>query len=92
MRELGEESARFHAELAEPIAAARVDLAILVGEEMTPLAETLGRRMSLAHVADAAAAIAELRRQVAPGDAILVKGSNSIGLSALVEALANGTG
>ena len=34
------------------------------------------------------AAIELARREVGPGDAILVKGSNSIGLAALVEALA----
>ena len=44
----------------------------------------------MAHVADAAAAIDLAREAIGPGDAILVKGSNSIGLAALVEALASG--
>ncbi|HWT12458.1 MAG TPA: UDP-N-acetylmuramoyl-tripeptide--D-alanyl-D-alanine ligase [Allosphingosinicella sp.] len=90
MRELGAETGDFHASLAAPVEAARVDYAILVGEEMEALAKALGRAVKLAHVPDAAAAIDLAREAVGPGDAVLVKGSNSIGLSALVEALAGG--
>jgi UDP-N-acetylmuramoyl-tripeptide--D-alanyl-D-alanine ligase len=90
MRELGETSDAFHAGLAEPIEAACVDYAILVGEEMAPLAKALGQKVKMAHVASAAAATELALEAVRPGDAILVKGSNSIGLAALVEALAGG--
>ena len=90
MRELGEESDAFHEGLAEPILAAGIHEAILVGEEMAPLAKVLGPRIRIAHVPDAAAALELARRIIGPGDAMLVKGSNSVGLSALVEALAGG--
>ncbi|HEY6916974.1 MAG TPA: UDP-N-acetylmuramoyl-tripeptide--D-alanyl-D-alanine ligase [Allosphingosinicella sp.] len=90
MRELGPGSDDYHAALAEPIAAARVDLAILVGEEMGALAKALGNTVEFAHVPDAAAAIGLARDAIRPGDAILVKGSNSVGLSALVDALVVG--
>ncbi len=90
MRELGQESDRFHAALAEPVAEAGVDYAILVGEEMASLAKALGRRTDLAHVPDAKAAIQLAREAIGPGDAVLVKGSNSIGLAALVDALTGG--
>jgi UDP-N-acetylmuramoyl-tripeptide--D-alanyl-D-alanine ligase len=90
MRELGEESDSFHAALAEPVEAAHVDYAILVGKEMEALAKALGRNTKLAHVPDAAAAIDLAREAIGPGDAVLVKGSNSLGLAALVEALAGG--
>lgn len=90
MRELGESSAGFHAGLAEPVAAAGVETVILVGEEMEALAKALGAKVKMAHVPDTAAAIELARREARPGDAILVKGSNSIGLAALVEALAGG--
>ncbi|HYD38197.1 MAG TPA: UDP-N-acetylmuramoyl-tripeptide--D-alanyl-D-alanine ligase, partial [Allosphingosinicella sp.] len=90
MRELGESSADYHADLAGPVEAAGVELAILVGEEMEALAKALGAKVKMAHVPDTAAAIELARREVRPGDAILVKGSNSIGLAALVEALAGG--
>jgi UDP-N-acetylmuramoyl-tripeptide--D-alanyl-D-alanine ligase len=90
MRELGEGSDAFHAGLAAPIENARVDYAILVGNEMEALAKALGQKVKMAHVADAKAAVELARQAVGPGDAILVKGSNSIGLAALVEALADG--
>jgi UDP-N-acetylmuramoyl-tripeptide--D-alanyl-D-alanine ligase len=90
MKELGTSSERFHADLAGPVLGARVDYAILVGKEMAPLAKALGQKVEIAHVADAAAAADLASRAVGPGDALLVKGSNSIGLAALVEALAGG--
>jgi UDP-N-acetylmuramoyl-tripeptide--D-alanyl-D-alanine ligase len=90
MRELGPDSDDFHAALADPLEAAHVDYAILVGPEMSALAKALGGQVKLAHVPDAAAAIPIARAAVGPGDALLVKGSNSIGLAALVEALAGG--
>ena len=90
MRELGGSSEDYHAALAAPVAAARVDYAILVGDEMESLAKALGASTEMAHVPDAAAAIAIARAAIGPGDAVLVKGSNSIGLAALVEALASG--
>ncbi len=91
MRELGETSDSFHAGLAGPVEAAGVALAILVGEEMESLAKALGAKVKMAHVPDTATAIELVRGEARPGDAILVKGSNSIGLAALVEALAGGT-
>jgi UDP-N-acetylmuramoyl-tripeptide--D-alanyl-D-alanine ligase len=90
MRELGETSDGFHAGLAEPILAAGVERVVLVGEEMAPLAKALGQKVNIVHVPDAAAATDCAFEALRPGDAILVKGSNSIGLAALVEALAGG--
>jgi UDP-N-acetylmuramoyl-tripeptide--D-alanyl-D-alanine ligase len=90
MRELGEGSDDYHAALAGPIGEAEVDYALLVGDEMEPLAKALGHGIKMEHVPDAAAALDRLEGEIGPGDAILVKGSNSIGLAALVEALAGG--
>jgi UDP-N-acetylmuramoyl-tripeptide--D-alanyl-D-alanine ligase len=90
MRELGATSDEFHAALAGPVESAGVDLAILVGEEMESLAKALGQKVKMAHVPDAATAIDLARREARAGDAILVKGSNSMGLAALVESLAGG--
>lgn len=88
MRELGETSDDFHAGLAEPIEAAGVTHVVLVGDEMAPLAKALGNMVEMTHVADASAALDSVRGLIGPGDAILVKGSNSVGLAAVVEALA----
>jgi len=87
MRELGAGSEDFHAALAGPIEAARVDYAILVGEEMGALAKALGPKVEMTHAKSASAATGALENALRDGDAILVKGSNSIGLAALVEAL-----
>ncbi|MCF8707536.1 UDP-N-acetylmuramoyl-tripeptide--D-alanyl-D-alanine ligase [Rhizorhapis sp. SPR117] len=90
MKELGAESEAFHAGLAEPLCAANVNFAILVGPEMTPLAQRLEGKVGLAHVADADAATTRLQSELRAGDAVLVKGSNSVGLSRLVAAMTGG--
>ncbi len=90
MRELGDGSDGYHADLAEPILAARVETALLVGEAMAPLAAALEGRIDIVHVPDSAAALSLLRTILAPGDTVLIKGSNGVGLSRLVAALADG--
>ncbi len=90
MRELGEASADYHAGLAEPILAANVEMALLVGEAMAPLAQALEGKVETVHVGDAAAALASLRTILAPGDAVLIKGSNGVGLARVVTSLGGG--
>jgi UDP-N-acetylmuramoyl-tripeptide--D-alanyl-D-alanine ligase len=90
MRELGPGSDDYHAALAAPLVASGVQFALLVGEEMAPLAKALEGRIEFAHVPDHSAAKARLGDLIRPGDAVLVKGSNSVGLSHLVTALTNG--
>ena len=96
MKELGSHGPAFHAALAGPLAEAGVDFAVLVGEEMAELAAELGKvggaalGKVLVHAhcqspAEAQAALQDYGLQ--RGDAILVKGSNSVGLGALVAAL-----
>ncbi len=93
MKELGDFSAAYHAQLAEPLAEAKVDHAVLVGDEMRALARDLGKGaggalaggLTFAHCDGPAEAIAALEEfGIAAGDAILVKGSNSVGLGRLV--------
>ena len=100
MKELGALSDGYHAALAEPLIAAGVERIILVGPEMAALAASLATalgksanpalagRIELDHCENAASA-AECLAADSPqgGDAILVKGSNSVGLGALVRAL-----
>lgn len=88
MRELGDQSADFHAGLAEPIAAANVEALLLVGEGMAPLARALEGQVDLVHVPDAATARERIETMLRPGDAVLIKGSNGVGLSRVVAALA----
>ncbi|MEG3179448.1 UDP-N-acetylmuramoyl-tripeptide--D-alanyl-D-alanine ligase [Sphingomonas sp. LT1P40] len=88
MRELGDQADDFHAGLADPILAAGVEALVLVGEGMAPLARTLEGRLELVHVPDAAAARDAIETMLRPGDAVLIKGSNGVGLSRVVAALA----
>ena len=90
MRELGNQSARYHADLAEPVIEAHVDAAILVGREMGALAHRLYGEVELRHVPDSAGALKALEEIAAPGDVVLVKGSNAIGLAGLVREVAGG--
>lgn len=90
MRELGASSPDYHAALKEPLEAAHVEVALLVGEAMTPLAQALEGRLEFVHVPTAAAALEVLPGMLAPGDAVLVKGSNGVGLSRVIAALAGG--
>jgi UDP-N-acetylmuramoyl-tripeptide--D-alanyl-D-alanine ligase len=87
MRELGDRSAELHAGLAEPLRAGQVDFVLLVGQEMAPLADALDGLIPYAHVPDTASAIPLIQTEMRAGDAILVKGSNGVGLSRLVAAL-----
>ena len=87
MRELGDASADYHRDLADAVRAARVETALLVGEAMAPLAQALEGATDLVHVATAAEALDHVTRVIAPGDAVLVKGSNGVGLSRVVAAL-----
>lgn len=98
MKELGDFSAEFHRQLVRPLIEAEIDHAILVGEEMRPLARELGKPgglslgmgASFAHCNDPAEAIAALEQfGLTNGDAVLVKGSNSVGLGRLVSHFAS---
>jgi UDP-N-acetylmuramoyl-tripeptide--D-alanyl-D-alanine ligase len=79
MAELGAEAARFHEEIARELGS--VDVVIGVGE--------LARRYAPAAWAATAAEAVDLAREVVrPGDVVLVKGSRSVGLEVVAEALA----
>lgn len=94
MKELGDFGPAFHAMLAEPIIAAKLDHVVLVGDEMRPLARELGKSAmpglgfdgSFTHAATAGEAIGALEEfGLIAGDAVLVKGSNSVGLGRVVD-------
>ena len=91
--ELGDFAPAMHAQLIEPLADAHVDHVVLVGDEMVSLARELGKGtanvlaapLTFAHCQSPGEAIAALEEfGLAGGDAILVKGSNSVGLGRLV--------
>ncbi|MFN4272769.1 MAG: UDP-N-acetylmuramoylalanyl-D-glutamyl-2,6-diaminopimelate--D-alanyl-D-alanine ligase [Aliihoeflea sp.] len=87
MLELGKHSQRLHADLADLVAASKADLVLLAGEEMRALAANAPAGRDLTHFETIAALEAALLKAVGPGDVVMVKSSNGICFSKLVEAL-----
>jgi UDP-N-acetylmuramoyl-tripeptide--D-alanyl-D-alanine ligase len=85
MRELGAHADQLHAALVSSVIEAKVDRLILVGHDMRPLEDALGGAVPVDRAEGADDAAKRLAAIVRPGDAVLVKASNSIGLAKLVE-------
>ena len=87
MRELGLEAAALHAGLADALVEAGVDRVFLAGPLMTSLRDALPPR----HIGGYAESTEDLRPilfdAIAPGDVIMVKGSNASRMGPLVDAL-----
>ena len=90
MRELGPESELLHAALAPAVLEAKVDRLILIGPDMAPLADALDDCLAVESVRDVDEAQERLLHAAGPGDAVLVKASNSVGLGRLVERITGG--
>jgi UDP-N-acetylmuramoyl-tripeptide--D-alanyl-D-alanine ligase len=90
MLELGSHSDEAHAGLAPAVLDAGLAELILVGDATRPLAAALHGKLPVTIVANAAEAADALLARLAPGDAVLVKASNGIGLASLVERVAGG--
>lgn len=92
MYELGKDELSLHAGLSAPLEAAAIDRVIVCGETMRALRGALPQRMRGAWTPDWQAALDALLNDIEDGDTVLVKGSNGVGLSRIVEALtAKGT-
>ena len=96
MRELGEDHDAEHEAAGRAVARLRVDRLVVVGEAARPMLRgaTLegspGEESVL--VPDVDAAIDLLRREVLPGDVVLVKASRAVGLERVAAALLEPTG
>jgi UDP-N-acetylmuramoyl-tripeptide--D-alanyl-D-alanine ligase len=87
MLELGQHSQELHSALADVIADTRTDIVLLAGKEMKALAEKLPQGMRKQHRDNVEEIIPLLLKTVRPGDAVMVKSSNGLGFSRLVDAL-----
>lgn len=91
MRELGAESTDLHRQVGRSAAEAGIDRVLAVGAEAEVIAagaaETPGWSGVATTLPDAAAAIERLAADLRPGDAVLVKASNSERLWQVAEAL-----
>jgi len=90
MAELGKDEIALHAALSEPLEAAGVSRVIVIGECMRALKGALPQVMRGAWARDWHYALGALKDEIEDGDVVLVKGSNSVGLSKLVTALKEG--
>ena len=88
MLELGEEAGRLHAELAEPIESAKIDLVFCAGPLMKNLWEALPPSRRAGYAASAADLADEVVAAVAGGDVVMVKGSNGSRAGVIATALA----
>lgn len=84
MLELGAETERMHAGLAEAVRASGADRVYLVGEAVEALARVLPEGLVSAHARHVGEAVDVIVGDLAYGDAVMVKGSNGVGLSRVV--------
>ena len=76
MKELGAESERLHAELAEPVINAKVTRVFTLGDSLTALRGALPASLLAPHAGSVAELAEILRKELAPGDVVLIKGSH----------------
>ena len=87
MRELGAQSAALHASLADAVLRSGAERIYLVGSEMAALAAALGPERVACHTQTAAEMGMIVRNDLASGDAVMIKGSNGVGLTGVVETI-----
>jgi len=87
MRELGDGGPALHAALAAPLATAGVTSVFLAGPLMRALWDVLPRHMQGAWAETAAELEPLVFAALAPGDVVMVKGSNASRMGPLVEAM-----
>ncbi len=87
MLELGDESARLHAELAQPLIAADVAQVFTLGDAMRALDDALPPQRRGGHAASITELTEMLRRNLQPGDVVTAKGSHGSRIYELVAQL-----
>ena len=85
MLELGPQSASLHASLAPMVTASGSERIYLVGKEMAALAAALGPARVAGHTQTAADMSDIVLDDLAYGDAVMIKGSNGVGLAEIVD-------
>lgn len=87
MLELGAQSQKLHAALAEPIAEAGADMVLLAGADMQALAQALPAEANVTYLPTTEALKPVLLKTLRAGDVVMVKSSKGIGFAKLVDTL-----
>lgn len=87
MLELGADTSRLHAELADALVAHNIDTAFLAGEAMTDLWNALPTHMQGHHSVTSELLADVVTKAVRPGDVVMVKGSAGTRMSHIVNKL-----
>jgi UDP-N-acetylmuramoyl-tripeptide--D-alanyl-D-alanine ligase len=87
MLEMGEGGLAHHAGLAAPIEASKIDLVFAAGPQMKALWDVLPASRRGAYAETSAALAPQVVAALAPGDTVLVKGSNGSRMSLIIDAL-----
>ncbi len=87
MLELGPEGPQLHANLSEALVAAKVDRVYAAGQLMRHLWDAIPAAMRGLYADDAVGLVGPVLDAVAPGDIVMVKGSNASKVSAVARAL-----
>ena len=87
MKELGEKSYELHTGLKQVIEKNNIDLVFTIGEEMKQLFDVLPKEKKGCAVLQKEELYLVLRNSLKDGDTVLIKGSNSLNMNAILEAL-----
>jgi UDP-N-acetylmuramoyl-tripeptide--D-alanyl-D-alanine ligase len=87
MRELGETSINLHSRLAQDILATDIDLVFCCGDLMRHLFDALPETRRGVHADNSALLASKLIKLIQPNDIMTVKGSLSMGMKMIIEAL-----
>ncbi len=87
MRELGAESARFHAELKEPVEASGADLVFTCGPFMQELFKLLPTEQQGGWAPTSTELVSAVVAAIQPGDVVMIKGSLGTNMAPLVAAV-----
>ena len=87
MKELGVDGERMHIDLLEPILQNKIEKIFTIGSLMRYLYDILPTNIQGKHCQNIEELTNELKSYLSNDDVVLVKGSNSVGLNKVVEAL-----
>ena len=90
MLEMGEESHAYHRQIGEYAAKMNIDALYTYGEAASYIAKGVGssdKSVQIVEMADKAELIEKLKKDICKNDVVLVKGSNSMGMNEVANAL-----